>query len=355
MNEDRIKKLRNLLRENYIDGYLISDKAGMNYISGFTGTYGKILITKNRKIIFADGRYFEQLRKQAPDFEIVDNHMRMTEYVQKTIKKLNLDVVGFEPNELTAGEYLKLVGSEIKLKPIEHLIENLRMIKDCSEISKIKKAGNIADQAFNHILSFIKSGMTELEVAREIDRYGLKHGADSTAFETIVSSGTRSSLPHGHATNKIIEKNGMIILDFGFMVDGYYSDITRTIAIGNVDEKLKKAYYTVLNAQQRAIKHCKLGTKLSDLDAIAREYITNEGFGPNFLHGTGHGIGLTVHEYPLLNSDSLESVKEGETFTVEPGIYLENLGGIRIEDDVLIDKIGTAHLLTHASKEWIEL
>lgn len=343
------------MQDQDLDSFLINSKANRFYMTGFTGTYGQAIITKTDKYIIADGRYFEQLKTQSPDFEIVDNKMRMESSINDLLLRKNLKRMGIESIEMNVSEYLALNNENFEMVPTSNVIEKQRMIKDTDERRKIEKAGQIADESFIHILDYVKPGMTEKQVANEIDQYGLNHGADATAFETIVASGIRSALPHGHASNKVIQNNELVIFDFGFMVDGYYSDITRTICIGKVDSELKNIYQVTLNAQKEAISNCHDGIQMKNIDAIARNYITNKGYGKNFLHGTGHGLGLTVHEYPLFNVDSKESLQGHMTFTVEPGIYLEGNGGVRIEDDVWIDDNGNPELMTHSPKEWIEL
>lgn len=355
MGNDTVVKLRKQMEELDLDGFLVGSKANMYYLSGFTGTYARVLITKKGKFIFADGRYFEQLKTQSPDFEVIDNHMLMAQTIGEFITEKRLGKIGFESEEMNVADYLELVDTNAELIPTKHIIDQLRMIKAKEEVNKIREAGHIADKTFEYIQKYIKPGMTEKQVANEIDRYGLANGADAVAFETIVASGIRSSLPHGHASNKEIKNNEMIILDFGFMVDHYYSDITRTIVLGEVNPKLKLAYDVTLKAQELAIEACKTGVGLREIDRAARNYITNQGFGRQFLHGTGHGIGLTVHEFPLLNQDSEETIQKGMTFTVEPGIYLEGLGGIRIEDDIWIDDDGQVNILTESTKKWVEL
>lgn len=355
MTTQRINDLRQTMEQLDLDAFLINNKANRYYISGFTGTYGQALISKNNQYIIADGRYFEQLKAQSPDFEVVDNKMRMDDTLNQLIANQNYGRIGIESNEMSVDEYLALSNDNDVLVPTANVIEKQRMIKSADELEKIQRAGEISDATFEHILEYIKPGMTEKQVANEIDQYGLNHGADATAFETIVASGVRSALPHGHASNKVIVNNEMIIFDFGFMVDRYYSDITRTIAIGSVDDQLKEIYQVTLDAQKEGIKNCHSGVQMRKIDAIARDYITQKGYGDKFLHGTGHGLGLTVHEYPLFNSDSTEDLQKHMTFTVEPGIYLAGLGGVRIEDDVWINDTGEPVVITHCPKEWIEL
>lgn len=351
MSNKEVDILRKKMAAKDIDAFIVTNKANRYYLSGFTGTYGQVLIAKNDKFVIADGRYFEQLKTQSPDFEVRDNKMRMIETICELIREKKYRRIGFESNEMNVTEYLGLQGENTSLIPTQNWIENIRKIKNENEIHKIQDAANIADRTFEHVLDYIKPGMTEKQVANEIDQFGLSLGADAPAFETIVASGKRSSLPHGHASSKTIEQNEMIILDFGFLKDKYYSDITRTFALGEVSNELKDIYQITLTAQKKAIESCKSGIQLKEIDEAARKFITDQGYGEKFLHGTGHGLGLTVHEYPLLNQESDSQLEEGMVFTVEPGIYLENVGGIRIEDDVMIDKKGNCKLLTHSNKD----
>lgn len=353
MSNKAIEMLLEKMEQMKVDAFLVNSKANKYYLSGFTGTDGQVLIDQENQYVIADGRYFEQLKSQSPDFTVVDNKMQMSKTVQKLIKQNGYKHVGFESDEMNVSEYLELLDDNITLVPTQNWIENLRKIKRKDEIEKIQVAAKIADQTFEHILKYIKPGMTEKQVANEIDQYGVSLGADGPAFETIVASGKRSSLPHGHASNKVIKNNELIIFDFGFLKDMYYSDITRTIALGTVSDELKDIYEVTLNAQKNAIKACEAGVELRKIDDTARNYIAEKGYGDKFLHGTGHGLGLTVHEYPLLNQYSTSKLETGMTFTVEPGIYLEDIGGVRIEDDILIDENGEYQLLTESNKELI--
>ncbi|KRL61646.1 M24 family metallopeptidase [Latilactobacillus fuchuensis] len=351
----RLNILRAKMKQEKIEAFIINNKANRYYLSQFTGTDGQLLITQNQQYIIADGRYFEQLKIQSPDFEVIDNQMQMTKTLVDLIMENNFETVGIEADEMTVSEYLELAQTKCTLVAMHNIIEEQRMIKVTSEKEKIQKAGQIADQTFNHIVEYIQPGMTEKQVAAEIDQYGMKIGATAPAFETIVASGKRSALPHGHASEKVIQNNEMIILDFGFEYEHYFSDITRTIGLGEVSNKLKHVYDVTLAAQKIAIEACCAGRAVNEIDQLARDYITDAGFGDNFLHGTGHGLGLTVHEYPLLNQNTDVKMQPHMTFTVEPGIYLEQVGGVRIEDDVWLDNNGHPVVMTHASKEWRQI
>lgn len=357
MTTSRVNTLRNRMKQKGLDAFLVNSKANRFYLSGFTGTYGEILIGADAQYVITDSRYFEQLKLQSPDFKVVDNRMRMAETIHKLILDKDYHHLGIESDEMNITEYLALTAGEdgTELVPTQNWIESQRMIKSSDEKAKIQTACAIADATFEHILTYIKPGLTEKQVANEIDNYGLAHGADAPAFETIVASGKRSALPHGHASNKVIANDELIILDFGFEKDHYFSDITRTIALGNVEDELRHIYQMTLDAQKAAIAICHTKTAMKTIDQTARQYITDAGLGDKFLHGTGHGLGLSVHEYPLLNSDSHESLQNHMIFTVEPGIYLEAHGGVRIEDDVWLNDTGDPEVMTHSPKEWIQL
>lgn len=230
------------------------------------------------------------------------------------------------------------------------MIEKLRMKKSPEELEVLKAAAKIADDAFEHICSYIKAGMTELEVSNELEFFMRSQGATSSSFDIIVASGLRSALPHGVASDKKIESGDLITLDFGALYNGYVSDITRTVAVGEPSDKLKEIYHVVLESQVLALEKIKPGMTGIEADAIARDYIKSKGYGEAFGHSTGHGIGLEVHEGPGLSFRSETILEPGMAVTVEPGIYLPGIGGVRIEDDILITETGNERL-THSSKE----
>lgn len=238
--------------------------------------------------------------------------------------------------------------------PVSGVVEKLRLIKTESEIKILKEAADIADAAFKHILEFIRPGVTELEVSNELEFFMRKAGAISSSFDIIVASGYRSALPHGVASDKIIETGDFVTLDFGAYYKGYVSDITRTVAVGKPDDKLKEIYGIVLEAQLRGLAGIKPGMTGKEADALTRNFIAQKGYGENFGHSTGHGIGLEVHEGPALSIKSDTVLEPGMVVTVEPGIYIPGLGGVRIEDDTLITKDHN-ETLNHSTKELIIL
>ena len=251
---------------------------------------------------------------------------------------------------------LKHIKSVVKanLVPLSGVIEKIRLIKTPEEINIIKVACEIADQAFSHILNFIKPGITELEVSNELEFFMRKQGATASSFDTIVASGLRSALPHGVATNKEIENGDFVTLDFGAIYNGYVSDITRTIAVGKPSNQLIEMYETVLESQLLALQHVKPGMTGREADNIARDFLKSKGYGEAFGHSTGHGIGLEIHEGPTLSSRSDTVLEPNMVVTIEPGIYLPGIGGVRIEDDIVITETGNEKL-THSKKELIIL
>ncbi|WHY90486.1 aminopeptidase P family protein [Neobacillus cucumis] len=351
----KLEKLRESFAANGIDGILITSSYNRRYVSNFTGTAGVVLISSEKALFITDFRYIEQASKQCQGFEIIKFSISIPEEVAKQVKQLGINKLGFEADYLTFSE-LKSYEKEIEgeLLPVSGVIEKLRLIKTDAEIKILKEAADIADAAFKHILDFIRPGKTELEVANELEFFMRRAGATSSSFDTIVASGQRSALPHGVASDKVIETGDFVTLDYGAYYKGYVSDITRTVAVGQPDEKLKNIYEIVLDAQLRGMEGIKPGMTGKEADAITRDYITEKGFGEYFGHSTGHGIGLEVHEGPALSFRSDLVLEPGMVVTCEPGIYIPELGGVRIEDDTLVTKTGN-EALTHSTKDLIIL
>jgi Xaa-Pro aminopeptidase len=355
MVNTRLDRLRKLMVEKDIEAFVIYKFVNVTYITGFTGDDSIALITNDAAIFITDGRYTEQAQKEVKDFEIVEHKTGINDVLKEYIKKLGIKRLAFEEN-VTYGQYreLKEALEGVELIPQAGLVESLRMVKDEEEVNLIKKAQNITDRAFEHILNFIRPGMTEKEVALELEYFMKKNGAEDLAFDTIVASGKRSSLPHGKASEKVIEKGDLVTLDFGCKVSGYCSDMTRTIVVGKASEKQKEIYNVVLEAQQNALYNLKAGITSKEADHLARSVIEEKGYGPYFSHSLGHGVGLEVHEGPSLTFRKEEILKEGSIVTVEPGIYIPDFGGVRIEDMVLLKEDGVINL-TNSPKHLIEI
>ncbi|MBV7507445.1 aminopeptidase P family protein [Bacillus sp. sid0103] len=352
---EKIEKLRSNFSTHGIDGILITSPFNRRYISNFTGTAGVVLISADKAQFLTDFRYIEQATKQCQGFEIIKTTGSIPEEVAVQAKKLGIQKLGFEEDFLTYSSF-KLYDKEIEaeLVPISGVIEKLRLIKTDSELKILKVAADIADAAFKHILDFISPGKTELEVSNELEFFMRKAGATSSSFDTIVASGHRSALPHGVASDKVIEAGDIVTMDYGCYYNGYVSDITRTVAVGEPDAKLKEIYEIVLEAQLRGMAGIKPGLTGKEADAITRDYISEKGYGEYFGHSTGHGIGLEIHEAPGLSMKSDVVLEPGMVVTCEPGIYIPSLGGVRIEDDLVITKDHN-EALTHSTKELIIL
>ncbi|MFC0277213.1 M24 family metallopeptidase [Enterococcus devriesei] len=351
----RIEKLRALMEKAIIDAYLVTSPANLRYLTNFTGTAGMALITLEQAFFITDFRYIEQASEQIQGMTIIQHQGDIVSEILKLMESESVNVLGFEDAVMTYADYSifeEVIDAE--LAPASGLIEKLREQKDDGEIAIIEKACAIADEGFDHVLKMIRPGMTEIEVANQLDFYMRSLGASGTSFETIVASGARSALPHGVASEKMIEQGDLITLDFGCVYQGYVSDITRTFAIGDPGQQLKDIYQIVLEAQKKVLEVAQAGVTGSQLDAVARDFISEAGYGEAFGHSTGHGIGMEIHEGPNISRSNDEPLMEGNVITDEPGIYLPGLGGVRIEDDLVILAEGN-RILTQSPKELIIL
>lgn len=352
---EKLIRLREAMEKVNIDSLFITNPYNRRYLTGFTGTAGVVFISQKSAKLITDFRYIEQAGKQVQGFEIVEHKGTVIEEVAKQAQEMKSKKLGFEQEYLTFAAY-KAYEKEVQteLVPISGIIENLRLIKTPAEIKILKEAADVADRAFTHILNFIRPGITELAVSNELEFFMRKEGATSSSFDTIVASGKRSALPHGVATDKVIETGDLVTLDYGAYYNGYVSDITRTVAVGQPSEELVKIYDIVLEAQLRGMAGIKPGMTGKEADALTRTFINEKGYGEYFGHSTGHGIGLEIHEGPALSIKSDLILQPGMAVTVEPGIYVPGVGGVRIEDDTMITLAGN-EALTHSKKELIIL
>ncbi|MCJ7839344.1 Xaa-Pro peptidase family protein [Lederbergia sp. NSJ-179] len=352
---NKLEKIRASFQSLGIDGMFVTSPYNLRYMTSFTGSTGVALISEDRSFFITDFRYAEQAENQAQEYEISIHSGPLLEEVAERVKELGIQKLGFEQDYMSYSTWTKYNQTiPVEFVPVSNVMEQMRLIKTNDEIAKIKVAADIADAAFKHILDFIEPGKTELEVSNELEFFMRKCGATSSSFDTIVASGKRSSMPHGVATDKVIEKGDFVTMDYGALYNGYVSDITRTIAVGEPAPSLKEIYDVTLAAQLRAMEKIKPGMTGREADAIARDYMTEKGYGEYFGHSLGHGIGLEVHEGPGLSKRSENKLQPGMVVTVEPGIYLPNIGGVRIEDDTLITDKGN-EALTHSTKDLIIL
>lgn len=347
---ERLKKLIDTIPAN---ATLILSPENLYYFSGFTGGEGMLYIDKKRLILFTDSRYTVQAKSESPDFEIIDT---ADTSVAEFLKSQGDKAYGFEDDYVTFSKFasLKRISPKSVFSPVSSHIDKIRMIKDDSEIEKIKAAANIADSAFSYILDKISVGKTERQIALDLEYFMKSQGAEGLSFDTIVASGVRSALPHGTATDKVIESGDFVTLDFGCKYKGYCSDMTRTVVVGKASQKQKEIYNTVLTAQKASLDTIRAGELAKAVDDAARSIIIDAGYGKNFGHGLGHSLGLMVHESPSCSPKSADILTENMLMTIEPGIYIEDFGGVRIEDLVLVTKDGHENL-TSSEKELTEL
>ncbi|WHH59649.1 Xaa-Pro peptidase family protein [Petroclostridium sp. X23] len=350
--QKRLTSLQNKLKENNMDAILITSPVSRVYITGFTGTAGYGIVMQSGAFLFTDFRYTQQAREQAKHFNVIEFQGNPLDSINSLLKDHTIRKLGFEDKDVTYAQFeqFKDKMNAVRLEHVGSIIEDLRVIKDEQEIQKMREAARIADLGFKHILGYVKPGMTENDVALELEYFMKRNGAKGLSFETIAASGVRSSLPHGVASMKKIEKGDLLTLDFGCIFEGYCSDMTRTIGIGALDDKQKQIYKIVLEAQMKALDAITAGKTGTEIDKIARDIITDYGYGSQFGHGLGHGVGLEIHEAPRLSVAGENKLKKGMVVTVEPGIYIEGFGGVRIEDMVVVTDSGIDNL-TSSTKE----
>ncbi|MEK4700307.1 Xaa-Pro peptidase family protein [Solibacillus sp. FSL R7-0668] len=351
----KLAKLRQALIDNQVDAILITNEYNRRYMTGFTGTAGVAIVSQNDAVFITDFRYTEQAAEQVKEFRIEQHKGTIYEEVAKQAAAMGVKTLGFEQDAMQYGTY-EVYKAAIKADfvPLSGVIEKIRLIKSQEEINIIKVACEIADNAFTHILNFIKPGITELDVSNELEFFMRKQGATSSSFDIIVASGLRSALPHGVATDKIIETGDFVTLDFGAYYNGYISDITRTVAVGQPSNQLVEIYNAVLESQLLALEKVGPGMTGAQADAVSRDYLKTKGLGEAFGHSLGHGIGLEVHEGPGLNFRSQVVLEPNMVVTIEPGAYIPGVGGVRIEDDILITETGN-EILNHSDKKLIIL
>jgi len=351
----RIEKIRELMVKNSLDGFFINYLPNIRYLSNFSGSSASLILTRNKNFFITDFRYKDQSHTEVKEFEIVINYNNMTEF-RNIIENEGIKKIGFESTHLTYNSLInakeQLPGTEFI--PLKDEIEKLTMTKLPGEIDKIRKAAEISDKVFSKILEMLKPGMKELDVAAEITYFHQKFGASQDSFNPIIASGRRGALPHGRASAKVIENGEMVTIDFGCTYEGFCSDITRTVSMGKPKDDLKKIYGIVYEAQIKAVESASTKLTSKQLDSVARDLINSKGYGENFGHGLGHGLGIDVHELPSVSQRMEIPLVENSVVTIEPGIYIENLGGVRIEDDIVLHS-GGCEVLNKSPKELIIL
>ena len=352
--QHRLERFDAKLAQSGLDALLVTGQNNTYYLTNFWGTNATVFITKNRRLFLTDSRYTLIAKQSVHGFDIIESKDPLKDIV-KLVEADKLETIGFD-NQVSFAYYqgLQAIFEGYTLSPQNNFMEELRMIKDDKELATIRKACSISDRAFTDVLDFIKPGQTtELQVANFLDFRMREYGASGTSFESIIASGYRSAMPHGVASEKVIQSGETLTMDFGCYYKHYVSDMTRTIHIGDTTDEEREIYDIVLRSNQALIDAAKAGMTRRDYDKVARDVIVEAGYGSHFTHGIGHGIGLDIHEIPYFgNSD--ETIEAGMVLTDEPGVYLADKYGVRIEDDIIITESG-CELITLAPKELIVL
>ncbi|MHB1987500.1 MAG: M24 family metallopeptidase [Acidimicrobiales bacterium] len=361
----RIPRLRQRLEEARCDGLLVTDLVNVRYLTGFTGSAGMLLVTKSDCLLVSDGRYGEQASQQLGasglqgEVEIgVGRAAEQLDTIDRAVK--GLDRLGLEANDITWGGRRQLrkalvtsTAAGCSLVATENLVERLRSVKDDGEIARIELAADIADVALAQVKGRLADGLTEAEFALELDFEMRTRGADGVSFESIVASGPNSALPHARPSDRRVEPGAPVVVDFGALVDGYHSDMTRTFCVGSVTSgELRDLLDAVLISQRAGVRAARPGASGGEVDAACRESLSEAGYRELFVHGTGHGVGLEIHEAPAISAGSADILEEGAVVTVEPGAYVAGLGGVRIEDTLVVTSAGT-RTLTKSTKDTI--
>jgi Xaa-Pro aminopeptidase len=357
MIASRWEKVRSRLVDLKLDGFIFFDLHNIRYLTGFTGSDGAVVISSEDILLLTDSRYTVQAGEQFDPSRVFEYRIK-SEGISQALKSLKINSVGFESDIVSYSLWQKLTegNKDVRFQPVNAEIEDLRAVKEGAEVELIRKAARIAYDALQEMIRRVEtdSELSELSMAWIFEKAMRDAGAEDKAFDLIIASGARSALPHGVSSDKIPQRGDMIVIDFGARYKGYNSDQTVTVCWGKADKEQLKIYNIVLEAQQRALKIIKPGVLFADIDAAARSYIESEGYGKYFGHGLGHGVGLDIHEAPRVSPLGEGYAQAGMVFTVEPGIYIPNWGGVRIEDMVICTE-GGCQLLTTPNHGLLEV
>jgi Xaa-Pro aminopeptidase len=335
---------------------MVTHLVNVRYLTGFTGSAGVLLLGLRHGILWVDPRYGLQAKEQAQGIEVIEEKNGILKSVARWMKENAVRESAFEAANLTCAQFAQLrteAGDSLQLKPAGDLIEELRVVKDHGEIEAIRGAGRVTAEVFAEVLPCIRPGVLEQDLAAEIEHRMRKKGAEGAAFETIVASGPRSAYPHARPSSKALQESELVIFDLGAIMSGYAADMTRTVFLGEPTRRVRNLYSAVLKAQVAAVRSVQSKATAGEIDSTARRILAKHGLARFFTHSTGHGVGLEIHERPRLGRGETTSLRLGSVVTVEPGVYLEGFGGIRIEDTVLVGTEGP-EVLTPASKDgWV--
>lgn len=353
----RHRRLEAALAASRVDAFLLIHPPNLRYLCGFTGSSGVLALAGGKRVLFTDGRYSTQAREEAQGARVVIARGGLLEEAAAWLGRQRVRRLGVEAQHMTLAArsaLVRLLTAKTRLRPLADLVERQRMIKEPGEIALIRSAVRLGSSLFNRALKVLRPGVTEAEVAAEIEYGARRGGAQGMSFETIVAAGRRSAMPHGIASLQPIPNKGFVVLDFGVILGGYCSDMTRTVHLGRASSQAREMYQVVREAQEQAISAVRAGVKAGEVDYAARRVLQEAGLGRYFTHSTGHGLGLEIHEPPRLGKGQTEILEAGMVVTIEPGVYVAGRGGVRIEDVVVVTPKG-CEVLTPTSKELMEL
>ncbi len=353
---ERIQHLQARIKALDLEGALVAEKVNYRYLTGFTGTRGYLLASRDDACLFTDFRYVQQARGQAPGLEVREIGPKWVEDLHRYLVERGITRLGLEKEYISYQLYALFAEKwpDIEPSPVEKLTLSLRGIKDAGEAEAIQKSVDLADRAFQYILPAIKPGVKERDISLKLEFFLRNAGAEDKSFDFIVASGERGAMPHGVASTKELEQGDLVTMDFGCIYQGYCSDITRTVSVGKAGQRQQELYELVAKGQQMGINAVKPGVAGKEVDAVVRDFFAAHGHAGHFGHGLGHGVGMEIHEAPRLSPESEDVLQPGMVVTVEPGLYIEGFGGVRIEDMVLVTAEG-CRVLTKSSKDLKEL
>jgi Xaa-Pro aminopeptidase len=352
----RQDSLRTALEERRLPSLLVTNLTNIAYLTGFRGTAGVALFNAREGILWVDPRYTLQAQEQARGVEVIEERKGLHEAVADWLKTHKIRRLGYEEAHLTCADFSRLqqrAGRRIKFLPAAGLVEQLRAVKDEEEVAKIRGAGRITVEVFEKVLGGVRPGVSELELGAEIEYWMRKKGAEGVAFETVVASGARAALPHARASRRLLRENEFVIFDFGAILDDYAADMSRTVYLGEPSRYARRLYRAVVEAQEKAVRSALPGVRGGDVDAVARRALAGRGVARFFTHSTGHGVGMETHELPRLARGEKARLQAGCVVAVEPGVYLEGWGGIRVEDTILVGPAGPEVLTPAPKDQWI--
>ena len=344
------------MEERRLPSLLVTNLTNIAYLTGFRGTAGVALFTSREKILWVDPRYTLQAQEEARGVEVIEERKGLHKAVAAWLNSYKVRQVGYEEAHLTCADFSRLQqgpGRRIKFLPLAGLVERFRAVKDEQEVAMIRGAGRITVEVFEKLLGEVRPGVSEAELGAEIEYWMRKKGAEGVAFETIVASGARAALPHARASRKVLRENELVIFDLGAILGDYVADMSRTVYLGEPSRRVRSLYNAVVEAQEKAVRSALPGVRAAEVDAVARRSLAGHGLAQWFTHSTGHGVGLETHELPRLARGEKARLQAGHVVTVEPGVYLEGWGGIRVEDTILVGPAGPEVLTPAPKDQWV--